>query len=144
MKRFFLIMLLSLFLISGCADKKDTVIIYSCMEDNRNQALQEQLKEKFKDIEVKVQPMATGNAAAKIKSEGKDVEADIIIDLETAHAANLQSNFADLSNYDSSMYLDGVNNSNKYFVAHLSFHYLELLLFFLAILLILPFCFFLV
>ena len=115
MKRFFLIMLLSLFLISGCADKKDTVIIYSCMEDNRNQALQEQLKEKFKDIEVKVQPMATGNAAAKIKSEGKDVEADIIIDLETAHAANLQSNFADLSNYDSSMYFDGVNNSNKYF-----------------------------
>lgn len=29
--------------------------------------------------------MATGNSAAKIKNEGTNVEADIVIDLETAH-----------------------------------------------------------
>lgn len=98
----------------GNKDKK-TVIIYTCMEDNRNQELKKQLKEKFKDIDVKVQPISTGNLAAKIKNEGANIEADIILDLETAHAENLKENFADLSNFDSSIYLDGINKSNQYF-----------------------------
>lgn len=109
------LLLLSLLLITGCGSKKDKVIVYSCMEENRNQALKTQLKEQFPDIDVVVQYISTGNSAAKIKNEGTNIEADIILDLETAHMANLSDNFADLSNFDtSSIYLDGVNNSNKY------------------------------
>lgn len=110
-----LFVIMSIFLITGCGKSEKTVIVYSCMEDNRNQALKEMLEKEFDDIEVKVQPIATGNAAAKIKNEGTDIEADIVLDLETAHMANLEDNFADLSDFDSSIYLDGVNKSNKYF-----------------------------
>lgn len=58
--------------------------------------------------------MATGNSAAKIKNEGTNVEADIVIDLETAHMKDIQENFADLSKFDSSFYMDGVNTSSNY------------------------------
>ena len=114
-KMMFIVVLLVMFIVTGCSSKKDSVIIYSSMEDNRNQVLKEMVKEEFKDIDVKVQPIATGNSAAKIKNEGTKIEADIILDLETAYIANLEENFADLSSFDSSMYLDGVNKSNNYF-----------------------------
>jgi len=114
-KMMFIVVLLAMLIVTGCSSKKDSVIIYTCMEDNRNQSLKEMLKEEFKDIDVKVQPIATGNSAAKIKNEGTKIEADIILDLETAYITNLEENFADLSSFDSSMYLDGVNKSNNYF-----------------------------
>lgn len=110
----FIMVLLIMFVVTGCSNK-DTVVIYSSMEDNRNQILKQMLKEEFKDINVKVQPIATGNSAAKVKNEGSSIEADIILDLETAYIANLEDNFADLSNFDSSMYMEGVNKSNNYF-----------------------------
>ena len=99
--------------ISGCGKKND-VVIYSSQEEERDQELKKQLKEKFPDINVVVQHIGTGNSAAKIKTEGKGVEADIVIDLETAHAVDIQDNFADLSYFDDSIYLDGVNTSDKY------------------------------
>lgn len=114
-KMMFIIILLIMVVVTGCSSKKDSVIIYTCMEDNRNQLLKQMVKEEFKDINVKVQPIATGNSAAKIKNEGTKIEADIILDLETAYITNLEENFADLSSFDSSMYLDGVNKSNNYF-----------------------------
>ncbi len=100
-------------LLVGCG-KQNSVIIYSSQEEERDQALKEQLKEKFPDLNVVVQHIGTGNSAAKIKTEGTKIEADIVIDLETAHAVNLQDNFADLSYFDDSIYLEGINKSNKY------------------------------
>ena len=100
---------------SGCSNKSD-VIIYSSMEEERNQALTEQLEKKFPDLDITGQYMATGNSAAKIKNEGSLVEADIIVDLETAHMENLKENFADLSDFDTSNYLDGVNNATNYII----------------------------
>jgi hypothetical protein len=75
------IMLLSTLLLTGCTTKKDSVVIYSCMEENRNLELKKQLKEKFPNLNVIVQYMPTGNSSAKIKTEGTNVEADIILDL---------------------------------------------------------------
>lgn len=112
---FFLIIVMIMVVVTGCSSNEDTVIIYSCMEDNRNQLLKEMVKEEFSDIDVKVQSIATGNSAAKVKNEGSSIEADIILDLETAYIANLEDNFADLSDFDSSMYLEGVNKSDNYF-----------------------------
>ena len=100
-KILFMFMLLVLML-TGCSSTKDRIVIYTSMEEDRNQALKEQLKEKFPDKNIVVQYMATGNSAAKIKNEGANVEADIVIDLETAHMANVQDNFADLSDFDTS------------------------------------------
>lgn len=103
-------------LLTGCGKSKKEVIIYTCMEENRVQELKKQAKEKFKDIDIKVQSISTGNVAAKLKNEGANIEADIIVDLETAHAENLKENFADLTEFDDSIYLEGVNQSEKYFI----------------------------
>ena len=116
MKKICLSIILLLFIIlTGCVNK-EKVVIYSCMEENRNQALKEELKKEFKDINVVVQSISTGNVAAKIKNEGKNIEADIILDLETSHMSNLKNNFSDLSNFDTSIYLDNIPNTNKYFI----------------------------
>ena len=113
-KRLMFIIVIAILVTTGCSKSKDTVVVYSCMEDNRNQVLKTQLKDAFPDLNVKLQPMATGNVAAKVKNEGSNIEADIVIDLETAHIENLKKNFADLSYFDDSIYLDGVNKSDKY------------------------------
>ena len=110
----FLVLLLCLLVLTGCGDKKEKVVIYSNMEDDRTQSLKALLKENFNDIDVVVQSMSTGNVAAKIKNEGKNIEADIIIDLETSHIENLKENFADISTYDTSIYENGVNSSSNY------------------------------
>ena len=109
-----LIFLFILLIITGCSKKDGQVVIYTSMEENRNKALKEQLAERFPDKDIIVQYLSTGNSAAKIKNEGTNVEADIVLDLETAHMANLEENFADLSSFDTSIYLDGVNKSNRY------------------------------
>lgn len=112
-KLLLIVMLFMVMLLTGCGSK-DKVVIYTSMEEERNQKLTEMLKEEFPNLNVVVQHMATGNSAAKIKNEGTNVEADIVIDLETAHMKAVQDNFADLSNVDTSFYLDGVNTSNNY------------------------------
>lgn len=109
-----LIFLFILLITTGCSKKSGQVVIYTSMEENRNKALKEQLAEKFPDKDIVVQYLSTGNSAAKIKNEGTNVEADIVLDLETAHMVELEENFADLSSFDTSIYLDGVNKSNRY------------------------------
>lgn len=117
MKKYVLLLILMLFFITGCGAKSERIVIYSSAEEERNDVLKEQLKEKFPDLDIVVQYMATGNNAAKIKSEGKNVEADIIIGLETAHMEGLKDNFANLSFYDDSHYVEGVNpKHNKYLI----------------------------
>lgn len=115
MKKIITVLLIMVLLITvtGCGNDNG-IVIYSSMEEEREQALKEQLKEKFPDLKIVVQHMGTGNSAAKIKTEGKNVEADIVIDLETAHVVNIQNNFADISYFDDSIYLDGINTSSKY------------------------------
>ena len=108
-----LIFLFILLITTGCSKKAGQVVIYTSMEENRNKALKEQLAEKFPDKDIVVQYLSTGNSAAKIKNEGTNVEADIVLDLETAHMVELEENFADLSSFDTSIYLDGVNKSNR-------------------------------
>lgn len=116
-KYLYLILILVLVFVTGCEKNKDKIIIYTAMEEERIQAMKEQVKEKFPELNIVIEQVGTGNLAAKIKTEGSNIEADIVIDLEGAHMENLKDNFADLSNYDQSMYLDGINPShNKYFM----------------------------
>ena len=109
-----IVLIMGLILLTGCGSNKDKVIIYSCMEENVTQGLTQKLKEDLPDIDVVIQNISTGNLAAKIKTEGSNIEADIVLDLETSHAENLKDNFADISEYDTSIYIDDVKNSDKY------------------------------
>lgn len=115
MKKLYLLIVIGFcLLLTGCGSNRERVVIYTSMEENRNQDLKKMLQEEFKDIDVVVQHMATGNSAAKIKNEGTSVEADIVIDLETAHMVSLEDDFADISNIDSSIYLDNEIKSKYY------------------------------
>ena len=114
-KKVVLLGLALLLVLTGCSNKKSGVVIYSSMEEERNQELKEKVKEKFPDVKVTVQSINTGNSAAKIKNEGDKVEADIVLDLETAHMVDVADNFEDISDIDSSIYLDGMVKSDKYF-----------------------------
>lgn len=117
MKKYVLLLIIMLFFITGCGGNSQRIVVYSSAEEERNDALKEQLKEKFPDLDVVVQYMPTGNNAAKIKSEGKNIEADIIIGLETAHMEGLKDNFADISYIDDSKYIEGINpKHNKYLI----------------------------
>lgn len=116
MKKILLLIMFSTLLLTGCTSDEDTVVIYTSMEEERNQELKEKVKEEFPEVDIEVQYMATGNSAAKIKNEKSKIEADIILDLETAHMVSVQDNFADLSYFDKSIYLDGVNTSDNYLI----------------------------
>ena len=115
MKRNILLLLMLTFLVilTGCS-KKDSVVIYTSMEENRIQVLKEMIAKDLPDINVDIQYLATGNLAAKVKNEGTSTEADIVLDLETAYMFDIGNNFADLSNFDTSIYLDGVNKASNY------------------------------
>ena len=114
-KRFFVVLLLIVTMIGvyGCG-KKEEIVIYSSMEEENNQLLQQKVKVQFPELNVVVQSVGTGNSAAKIKNEGTKIEAKIILDLETSHIKSLENNFADLSGFDQSQYIDGLNNSKNY------------------------------
>lgn len=116
MKKRFLSLLLAVVLmigVCGC-EKKESIVIYSSMEEENNQLLQQKVKEKFADLDVIVQSVSTGNSAAKLKTEGTNIEAKIVLDLETSHMKSLESNFADLSDFDQSQYVDGLNTAKNY------------------------------
>lgn len=96
---------------SGCGAKEE-VIIYTNIEENRSQLLQERVNEQFPDLDVKIQYLSTGNTAAKIKTEGTNVEADIVLGLETSYMESLKDNFVVLNGLDGindDHYLDGIN-----------------------------------
>lgn len=116
MKKIITILIITILLITGCGSNENRIVIYSSMEEERNQELKKQIKEEFPKLNITVQYMSTGNSAAKIKNEGTNIEADIILDLETSHMENLKDNLADLSSFDTSTYLDNVNISTKYLI----------------------------
>lgn len=87
---------------------KDTIVVCASAEQFRNDALQEQLAEKFPEYNVVVKYMPTGNAAAKVLAEGEKTEIDIIVGLETGYLNKLKDNLADVSKYSHVDYVDGL------------------------------------
>ena len=115
-KILFIFITILLFSVTGCAKNSNKIIVYTAMEEERIQAMKKQVEEKFPNYNILIEQVGTGNLAAKIKTEKNNIEADIIIDLELSHMENLKENFADLSSFDQSMYLDNINPThNKYF-----------------------------
>lgn len=100
---------------------KETIVVCSSAEQFRNDALQQQLSEKFPQYNVVVTYMSTGKAAAKLLAEGEGTEVDIILGLETGYMNNLKGDdtrggvLADISGISRIDYVDGMapeDNSN--------------------------------
>jgi len=115
MKKLIIALLFVAFVVTGCGSNKERVIIYASTEEYRNQEMIAQLKEQFPQYDIVVQYISTGNNAAKVKTEGKAIEADIIHGLELAHAEALKENFASLD-FNLDHYLDGVNPEHGKYV----------------------------
>jgi iron(III) transport system substrate-binding protein len=101
---------------ASCKKEDDnTVVVFTSTEDFRTEHIQELLKQQFPGYDITVQVLSTGNHAAKLKAEGQDTEADIILNLETGHLESLRDMLADLSSYDDSGFLDDlVPDHHKY------------------------------
>jgi iron(III) transport system substrate-binding protein len=93
-----------------------TVIMYTSTEDFRTEHMQQLLKEKFPAYDITLQVLSTGNHAAKLKAEGTQTEADIILNLETGYLEGLQDILADLSSYNLSEFLPDLVPSSKKFL----------------------------
>lgn len=109
------IILSSFFVSCGNDGNSNRVVIYSSAEDFRNEHIASRLNEEFPDYEIVLEYIPTGNNAAKLKAEGPNTECDIVLGLESNYMEQLKDNFADLSSYDISVYLDDlVPASGKY------------------------------
>jgi len=105
------------FAVFACIGIKDTIVVCASTEQFRNDALQEQLAEKFPQYNVVVKYMPTGNAASKILAEGTGTEIDIVVGLETGYLNKLKDNLADVSPYSHIDYIDGLDleaNDNRW------------------------------
>lgn len=96
---------------------ENAIIIYSCMEQFRNDALQEQLNEQFPELDVYVMYMSTARAAAKLSIEGTSSDADIVVNLENAYMTKVEEYMADVSQYSHLEYEDDmIVESGKYLI----------------------------
>ena len=105
-----IILLLSVVLllsITSCSSK-ETVIIYTSMEEYRVSYLNQRLAEEFPEYNVIVEYISTGNHAAKLLAEGTASEGHITHNLEYGYLQQLEKAgvLADLSEYDKSVYTE--------------------------------------
>ena len=116
-KAIFLVLLFAVASMLFAAGSRDNtnVVIYTSTEDFRTEHMQKLLKEKFPKYDISMQVLSTGNHAAKLKAEGTQTEADIILNLETGYLEGLQDILADLSSFNLSEFLpELVPASKKY------------------------------
>lgn len=86
-----LCLLLTVSLFAGCGSSKETVLIYTSVEDYVIEDMQEKLDEKFPDYNIIIEYISTGDHAAKLLAEGGDTECDITYDLEYPYIQKLDA-----------------------------------------------------
>lgn len=87
---------------------KESIVICASSEQFRNDELQKQLSERFPDKNIIVMYMSTGKAAAKVFSEGKGTEIDILVGLETGYMNKIKGSLADVSGISRIPYSEGL------------------------------------
>ena len=108
--------LLGVSAMTGCG-AKDTIYIYTAHEDNRIAQFNKELKERFPDYNIEIVSKTTGQLMAELEASGTSTDCDIFVGIEITNAeillkknANL---FADLSDYDTSHYVDEILQYQK-------------------------------
>lgn len=107
--------ILCLGMLSGCG-AKPKIIIYSSAEDYRNDYARQQLKEHFPGYEIDLVDMDTGTLAAKLAVEETNIEADIIMELESTYMAKYSDSLAVLDSIDFDIYVDNLVPQNHRYV----------------------------
>lgn len=113
----FLLILTLVFTILAVSIPNDSIVICASSEQFRNDALQEQLNQRFPEYNIIVMYMSTGKAAAKVYAEGTDTEIDILVGLETGYLSKIRNSLADISGISRIPYLEGLtpaDNGNRW------------------------------
>ena len=113
-----LALLLCASVFAGCGSNKESILIYTSVEDYVVEDMSVRLAEAFPDYDITIEYLSTGNHAARLLAEGTGTTCDITYDLEYAYLAQLDQKglLADLSGYDKSIYLDDTVESDNYLV----------------------------
>lgn len=101
-------LVITILLLFSIQQEKNTIIIYSSMEQFRGEELQKQLNEKFPDSKPMVMYVSTAKAAAKIYVEKDQSDADIVVGLETSYMEKIKDQLADISGKSRLPYLPGL------------------------------------
>lgn len=104
----FLLLLTLLFTFLADYGGKESIVICASTEQYRNDALQEQLAERFPEYNIIVMYMSTGKAAAKVYAEGTGTEIDMLVGLETGYLHKISENLADISGLSNIPYMEGL------------------------------------
>ena len=93
----------------------EKVVIYSSSESFRNERFQGMLNERFPDYDIVIEYIPTGENVARILNEGQSSECDILFDIEQNFMNKLLNKgiLADVSSYDTSMFLDDFQPQSK-------------------------------
>lgn len=103
-------------LATGCKSSTEQIVIYTCANDERIAHMTGMLQEKFPEYEFIVEYQSTSKLAAKLLAEGVNTDCDIVHDLSYLNMDALveQDILADLSGYDTSIYVDGIVPTKYY------------------------------
>ena len=112
---FFLGIFCFLFFIS-CEKKNETVVIYSCTEDYKNEFYLAELQKQFPEINFVLDYQGSGAAAAKLKAEGLNTQGDILLSWEYTYFDMLTDYLADVSYFDTSVFLDDMLTATKKYI----------------------------
>ena len=106
-KVLFILVACAVFLVGMTTVQNDnSIIVYSSMEQFRNDELQKQLNEVFPELDVYVMYVSTAKAAAKLSIEGPASDADIVVGLEQAYMTKVEKHMANVSEFSHLEYED--------------------------------------
>ena len=91
------IILVSAVALTGCSSK-ESVLIYTSVEDYVIEDMNARLSEQFPNYNITIEYVSTGSHAAKLLTEGVDSECDITYDLEYAYTGGLDGRGKSLVN----------------------------------------------
>lgn len=118
MKRGVLLCLLLSIYLCGCSSKEQ-ILIYTSMEDYRQEYLNKRLQEEFPEYDIILDYFSTGNHAARLLAEGTHTPCDITYDLEYSylHQLDQQGILSDVSEmYDMSVFCEDTLQSDCFIV----------------------------
>lgn len=89
--------------------EQNTIVIYSALEQYRNDDLKQQLEEEFPKLNIQIMYLPTAKVAAKIQSEKEKTDADIVLAVESGYMEKIADSLAPVAQYSTLEYLDGMN-----------------------------------
>lgn len=115
-----IVLIVGFLIVNNLKNNDNRVIIYSAAEDEVNEAMLRELKNKFPKYDIVLEFMSSGNIATKLASEKTNTSIDIVYDLEYG-SIGLVSDYLEDLEYDESKYnSEFITNNEKYVPVALS------------------------